>query len=73
MFYTVASKTRVRARARGHNLKLLKVLYFKVFFRSSYLNSHWPESSDIRTKGNLESLMRSDTDLMPRCGLKVKI
>ena len=56
--------------ARAQNLELFKLLLF-IFFRCSYLDSHWPESSDTWTKGNMESLMRPDPDVfMPIDGAK---
>ena len=59
--------------ARGKNLELLKLLYFK-FFRSSHLDNHWSESFDTWTKGNLENPMASDQKVHALgVGLKVKI
>ena len=46
--------------ARGQNLELLKVLYFKFFSRSLYLET---TNQKAWTKGSMESLMRSDSDV----------
>ena len=51
-----------RVGARGKNLELLKLLYFKVFQEFIYGQPLF-ESSDTWTKGNLEGLLISDPDV----------